>query len=125
MTPINKILFGIGAAIVLIIAVTIIWLSLANAHLKTQLAQAQANGTACHLANDEFSATVAKQNKAVERLRSNGVALEKQAKASALAARKTADAYLASADKLRKLKPRGDACKAVENLFDRYLEGRQ
>ncbi|MGB9154220.1 MAG: hypothetical protein WCD70_14160 [Alphaproteobacteria bacterium] len=121
MNPANKILLGLGAVIALILAVIFIWLSIANAHLKTQLAQAQANNTACHLANDEFVTQVARQNKAVETLKTAGVAREKHVQEAAYETQKTVRVYFLAAEKLRRTKMRGDACHAAENIFNAYL----
>jgi hypothetical protein len=124
MTPVNKIFLGIGAALVLIGTLTIIWLSLANAHLKTKLAQAQSDATACHMANDEFAAHVLRQNAAVQALRDDAAAHEKHAQLLSAEAKKTAQRYALAADKLRKAAPSGDACRAADALFNQYLESK-
>ena len=120
MNPVNKILLGIGAAAGLIIAVVIVWLSLANAHLKTELAQTEANNTACHLANDEFVTQVAIQNKAVDLLKTQSLAREKRAQAAARQTEKEAHSYFLLAAEMAKNKKQGDACHAAQALFDRY-----
>jgi len=125
MNPVNKILLGVGAALAALIAVAFMWLSLANAHLKTALAQAQANGTACHLANDAFTATVARQNKAVEQMKDENAVREKRAQAAAYEAQKAVRAYSLAAEKLRKIKPRGDACRSTEAIMNLYLKDKQ
>jgi hypothetical protein len=124
MTPVNKIFLGIGAALVLIGTLTIIWLSLANAHLKTKLAQAQSYATACHMANDEFAAHVLRQNAAVQALRDDAAAHEKHAQFLSAEAEKTAQRYALAADKLRKAAPSDDACRAADALFNQYLESK-
>jgi hypothetical protein len=121
MTPLNKVFLGIGAALVAIVAITIVWLSLANAHLKTQLAQAQANATACHIANDEFAARALRQNAAVQALRDDAAAREKQAQSLSAEAEKTARRFALAADKLKKATPQGDACRAADALFNQYV----
>jgi hypothetical protein len=123
MNPINKILSGVGAAIILIIAVTFIWLSLANAHLKTMLAEAQANGTACHIANDDFAAKIAQQNKAVEQLKADSAVREKRAIAAADAVQKRARKYFIAADRLRKARPKGNDCQAADAVLNAYIGG--
>jgi hypothetical protein len=123
MNLVNKILLGVGAALALVIVITFIWLSLANAHLKAQLAETQANSTACHLANGEFIAKVAQQNKAVEQLRIAGAAQTKRAQEAVIFAQKIARIYLRAAEKLRKAKPHGDACQATDTIINTYLNG--
>jgi hypothetical protein len=123
MNPVNKILFGLGAAVVLIITVAFVWLSLANAYLKTELAESQANDTACHLANDEFAAKAAAQNRAVAQLRDESLAHEKRAQEAVREAQKSAQVFLKAADKLRKTNMHGDACKTSEALLDDYIGG--
>jgi hypothetical protein len=121
MSLIDKIILGIGAALALAVMICVLWLIVANAHLKTQLAQAQANDTACHLANDEFTAQIARQNQAVEKLRIASEAREKRAQEAALDAQKTARGYLAAAAKLAKAGAGGDACRSANKLLDSYL----
>ena len=123
MNPINKALLGAGAAVVFAIFVAFSWLLLANAHLKTKVAEAEAYGAACHFANDAFSVKVAQQNKAVKQLQANSLAHEKQAQAAAQAAQKTARVYFAAADEWREAKPHGNACATAETFFNIYLEG--
>jgi sensor histidine kinase regulating citrate/malate metabolism len=121
MNPFNKIFLGMGALIALAVAVVFIWLSLANAHLKVDLAQEQENDTACRLANDQFVTQVAQQNKAVERLKTESIAREKHAQALAEQAQKNARASFLVAEKLRKTKEHGDACRSSETIFNQYL----
>ena len=122
MNPVNKILLGIGAAVVFVIVVAFICLSLANAHLKTQLAEALANGTACHLVNDDFAVRAAEQNRAVAALQTESAAREKKAKAAVSAAQKAADGYLRAAEKIRATKKTGDACVAAMRALNDYAE---
>ncbi len=124
MNPLNKILLGIGAFVALVIIVAFVWLSLANAHLKTQLAQSQSLGTACIIANRDFASKTTQQNKAVVALQKAGLAREKKAQRAAFEAQRTVRAYTLAADKLRKLKITGDQCVAAQNLFQDYLGAR-
>ncbi len=123
MNPVNKILLGIGAVVALVIAGVIIWLTLANAHLKTQLAQSQGEATACHMANAEFAAKAAEQNRAVAALAAESAAREKNAKDAAQTAQKTAQGFLADANRLSAKQSSGDDCKAADGLFNGYLGG--
>ena len=122
MNPLNKILLGVGAAFALVIIVAFVWLSLANAHLKTQLAQMQANDTACHMANDDFAVKQALQNKAVRRLQAASIARERRAQAAAYQAQKTLRAAYLAAEQLRVRKlPQGDDCKIAAGLLDQFI----
>ncbi|MDR3425306.1 MAG: hypothetical protein P4M13_09610 [Alphaproteobacteria bacterium] len=123
MNPVNKILLGVGAVVALALTVVFVWLSLTNAHLKTALAEANASGTACHLANDDFVAKIAQQNKAVEQLKAESALREKRAEAAAEAAQEVARTYFVAADTLRKAKPRGDRCKAADAVLNAYIGG--
>ena len=122
MNPINKIMYGIGAAIVLILVIVFVWLTLTNAHLRTQLAEAQANGAACHLVNDDFALKQAQQNRAIETMRQEAQAHVKQVQAAALEAQKQAHLYLRAAEKLRRKPSAGDACKDADALLSTYVK---
>lgn len=112
MNPLNKILWGVGAGIVLFITIIIIWLSLAKAHLEVQLAHAEASNTSCQLANDEFRQTTEQQNHAIELLRHPKVA-------QPVATKKTGhDDYR---EWLQRQKPSGDACQAASALIDQAV----
>lgn len=121
MNPLNKIFLGMGAAIALAVSIAIVWLMLANAHLKTQLAQAQAGEIVCHMANDEFTTSVATQNKAIDALRADAAAREAKAALDMKAADKTAQGFLNSAASLSRRKPMADACKTADDIANAYL----
>jgi hypothetical protein len=121
MTLTNKILLGLFTGVGLVIIVAFFWLSLANAHLKTQLAHEQAKNAAYVLANDAFSSQVEAQNKALEALKADGALREKRAQEAADAAQEKARIFFIAAENLRKMKARGDACKAADALFTAYL----
>jgi hypothetical protein len=122
MTLVNRILFGLRAFFALVVIVAFIWQSLANAYLKAQLAQSQANGTACHLANDEFASAVAEQNKAVEELKQSSLAHERRAQAEAENAQKSARAYFKIAKQLRKAASGKEVCSSADQLLNSYLK---
>ncbi|MDR3450728.1 MAG: hypothetical protein P4M15_13465 [Alphaproteobacteria bacterium] len=123
MDPINKILLGVGAAIVAVIAFAFLWLAIANAHLKAQLAGAQANMTACHIANDDFAATALRQNQAIGALKTRADAQMKQARIEEAAAQKIMRKYYLAAEKIGAAQPHGDACRAAGDLIDTYIRG--
>ena len=125
MNPLNKILLGAGVAVVVTIIATFVWLSLANAHLRAQLAEAVANGTACHFANNDFAARITEQNRAVATLQSESSAREKSAQVAMRAAEKTAQGYLLAAVKIRKTTVRGDNCRAAEDIVNAYIGSAQ
>jgi len=120
MNPLNKILLGIGGAITLIIAIVIIWLCFANAHLRVQLAEAQANDTACQITNDDFRRKAEQQNQAIALLKTAGTAEARRAEEAVKAAEKKAAAFQADADRLKRQKSSGNDCKAAADLVDRY-----
>ena len=123
MNLLNKILLGAGFFAAAAIVGAFVWLSLANAHLKIQLAEAVANGTACQFANNDFVARVAEQNRAVVVLQAKSAAREKSAQEEMHAAQKTAQGYLVAAEKIRKMKVRGDKCRAAEDIVNAYIGG--
>jgi hypothetical protein len=123
MSPVNKILLGAVAAVALAIVVAFVWLSLANAHLKTQLAEERTRGTACLMANDAFTARIAEQNKAVELMKTASAAREKKAHEAANEAQEKARLFFVAADKLRKMKMDGGGCKAADAILNAYLGG--
>jgi hypothetical protein len=117
MDIINKVLLGAGTAAVF----ALFWLSLANAHLKTQLAEARTDVFAYRMANDDFAATLERQNKAVAQLKADSARREKRAQEAADAAQEKARLFFIAADKLRKTMVHGDACTAANSLLDAYL----
>jgi hypothetical protein len=123
MNPINRILWGGGAAALFALVAVFVWLSLSNAHLKVALAQALESGMACSIANQNFVASEAQRSKAVAALKAEAEAREKRALAAAKDAQKKARVYFLAAERLRKTPLSGDTCKAAENLINSYLEG--
>ena len=121
MNPLNKILLGIGAAIALIIAIVIIWLCFINAHLRVQLAEAQANDTACQITNDDFRRKAEQQDQAIASLKTISAAAAHRADEAVKAAEKKAAAFQADADRLKRQKSSGDDCKAAADLLDHYV----
>jgi len=111
MSVINKIALG-GAALVVL---TVGWLFVANARLRAEVAEARANIIACRMANDDFSAVVAKQNKAVEQIKADSENRIRRTK-------ENAQKYLVAAEKIKKTKMHGEACQAADALFNLYLE---
>ncbi len=122
MSLINKIFIGIGAALMLIVAIAILWLWLVDAHLRVQLATAQADSAACHLANDTFADEVAKQNKEVEAIRKNAEAHRARARLESLQAQVAARHWLEAAAKISNQKIAGDQCRVAGKLIDEYLD---
>jgi hypothetical protein len=120
MILINKILFGIGAVLVLGATVIFVWMMLANAHLRADLAEARGNAATCHLANDNFADTVAKQNKAVAAMQSRTKQREKSAQTESYRAQQAARKWFLAADILEKQKIGSDECRAATQLFDQY-----
>lgn len=123
MNPLDKILLGIGAALALAVTVGIVTLVLINAHLRVELAEAQANDSACKVANDDFRQKTEQQDQAIADLRTAGEAHARQAEASLQAAEKTAATYQSDAARLAKQTASGDDCKAAARLFDAYVGG--
>lgn len=119
MNPINKILLGAGAGAVLAIAGVIMWLSLANAHLRVELAEAQKSISTYEVVNDEFRQKTELQNRAVEMLKSENLAQKRLAASS----KQQAKIFRAKAAKILVSKPGGDDCTAASELFDRYITG--
>jgi hypothetical protein len=121
MNLLDRILLGIGAGLALVIAIVIIWLSFANAHLRAELAEAHAADTACQMANDDFRSKTEQQNQAIALLNTESAARERRAAEAEQAAQKTVERYQSDAAKLAKLKSSGDDCKAAAALLDRYI----
>ncbi len=117
----NNILIGLGAAVALIIAVVIMWLSIANAHLKAELATAESNNSTCHIVNDNFKTEVEKQNAAVKALQTEAAARALQSAEAEKAAAATAAHYTRAAAALMKRKAAGDECHAAKGLIDGYV----
>jgi hypothetical protein len=122
MNPLSKILWGVGLAVAFVVLVAFVYLVVVNAHLKTQLAQAQANDTACRLANDDFVAEVARQNEIVGALRSETLAREKQAQTAEAQAHKQAHIYWKAAAKVLSHKAGQNICASSENMMNDYLK---
>ncbi|MDD3371116.1 MAG: hypothetical protein PHE27_04740 [Alphaproteobacteria bacterium] len=97
-------------------------ISIANAGLKADLAEAQARSHACLLANAEFETRIEKQNAAVEKMKALGEARGRRAAEAARTAKDEVQKYLAAAETLRAAKVGGDACAAAAALFDAYLK---
>lgn len=121
MSLLDKIMFGTGAAILLFIAIFIMWLLIANAHLRAKLAEANANGTACHLVNDEFRQKLEQQNQAVLALRNESAARAKKALEAEQKALGTATQLQKHAAHLAQQKSSGDDCKEAAKLLDGYI----
>jgi hypothetical protein len=123
MNLIDKILFGAGAIVALVIAVIIVWLCLANAHLRADLAEARVNTTACRLANGDFRQQALRQDAAIAALRLEGAARAKRAAAASAVAEKTAAGFQADASRLAGQKAGGEDCRAATALLDHYIAG--
>lgn len=123
MNPLDKIFIGIGAGILLIVTVVIIWLSIANAHLRAELADANANGTACHIVNDEFQQKADQQNQAITILQNDSALRARRAAEAEQAAAKTAALYQKDVARLTRKKSSGDQCAATADLLKRYIAG--
>ncbi|MDE2029605.1 MAG: hypothetical protein KGI97_03470 [Alphaproteobacteria bacterium] len=123
MTLLNKIIFGVTAALLLITGGAVVWLLLVNAHVKMELAQAQADDGICRLANGDFADKVVRQNAAVAQMEQASVAQSKQAQVREAAARKAKIFYEKRAREIAAWQEKGDACKAADKLFDDYLAG--
>lgn len=118
MNLLDNILLGIALAA----ALTILWLGLANAHLRADLAEARGGMTACQMANDEFRQKTEQQNRTVLALQSQTEALRHKAASAAQALEKTAAGYEDAAQKLAREKAEGDDCRATSALIDRVVE---
>jgi len=125
MNPLTKILIGAGAVLAAGVMIIIAWLAITNMHVRTELAEAQANDTACILANDAFEQKTAAQNKAITALQIESAARARRADLAEKAAAQTVAAYQADAAKLAQQKPGNDACKAADALLSHYIAGRK
>ena len=123
MNPLDKIFIGLGAGILLLITIVIIWLNIANAHLRAELAVANANGTTCHLANDEFQQKVEQQNQAIAVLQNDSALRARHAAEAEQAAAKMAALYQKDAARLTRQKSSGNACAATAALLNSYIAG--
>ena len=123
MNPLNKILLGCGAAIALIIAIIIVWLSLANAHLKTQLAISESKNNVCAMANDDFRAAVERQNQALQQLSYDKEAQAARAAAAEQQAQNSIRIYQQDVARLKRRTSSGDDCKSASDLLDYYILG--
>lgn len=121
MNPVNKILLGVGAGIVLVVAFVTMWLTLANAHLKVQLAEARADMGTCESANDDFRQKTEMQNRIIGEWKNQDQARQKQMEILKHAAQKKSANLDQNATKLSYAKPSGDDCKAVEALMNQFL----
>ncbi|MDE1901653.1 MAG: hypothetical protein KGI37_08430 [Alphaproteobacteria bacterium] len=122
MNPVGKMMMGIGLAIAFVIVVAAVYLYLANAHLHALLADARADGTACHAANDDFAAAVARQNDAVAKIERTAQLREEAARNQIAAAREEARADEKAADAMMKRQTTTDRCKAADALLDDYIK---
>jgi hypothetical protein len=123
MSLINKLFLGIGAAIVLIVAIVVVWLCLANAHLEAKLAEATANKIACQLANDDFRQKTEQQNQAIAALQKQGADQQAAAAIASREAEKRAAVFQNDAARLAQQKNSGDDCMAAAALLDQYVAG--
>jgi len=123
MTPLNKILLGIGAGMVVIVAIIIVWLCLANAHLRVALAETQEQATACHLANEAFGRQAQEQNQAISLLKQETEARARNSAAAVRAAQKRAAVFEADAARLQRQKNVGEDCHAAAALMDQAMAG--
>ncbi|MDE1901536.1 MAG: hypothetical protein KGI37_07830 [Alphaproteobacteria bacterium] len=123
MNPITKIAVGIGAVLAIIIVGVFIWLFVANANLKAQLAQSQSDATACHMANQDFADKAAVQNKAIAALQAAADARARRAAAADKAAQKQAQGLMKRAAHIAAAKSGPDACAAANNLMNAYIGG--
>lgn len=121
MNPIHKIALAAGSAVALSVGIALVWLTLANAHLKTELAKAQALNVACRMANEEFASRIARQNKAIQYMRDEGERRKEKADAEIQKAHKAAQAFYGAAEKLRKAKVGGDPCQAADAMLSAYI----
>ncbi len=121
MNPINKIALAAGSAVAFSVGIALCWLALANAHLKTELAEAQSLNVACRMANEEFAARVARQNNAIQNMRDEDERRKEKADAEIQKAHKAAQAFYGAAEKLRKAKVDGDPCKAADAMLNAYI----
>ena len=120
MTPIHKI---IGMAVLLFgVVVGVAGLLLANAHLKTQLAEAQRDYAACHIANDQFATDVSRQNKLIAQWKNENNAREKAAILAQATAQKQTQVFQLRIKKLSATKISGDDCQSANQIINAYLE---
>jgi hypothetical protein len=123
MNLLDKIFLGVGAGIALTVAIAIVWLSLANAHLRVSLAEAQENAAACQLANDDFREQAGKQDRAMAVLKAEDEARTRRVQQAEQTAQKSAAKDRADTDRLERQKSSGDDCKSAAALLDRYIAG--
>lgn len=123
MNPVSKILLGIGAVVALAVAIIIVWLSLANAHLRAELAETRVNVTACEIANDDFRQKTEKQNQTITQMKTDGAERERAGRIAVQNARKSAAGFQSDAGRIAKQKSSGDDCKAAAALLNDYIAG--
>lgn len=121
MMNLNIVWIAIGAAVTLIIATAIIWLTLANDHLRSQVAVLQGGVATCRLANDEMRDKIAQQNRAIAAWRQAEAARAAAAGAALQKAQVRSAQWMRQADAWLRTQTTGDDCAAAQKLMRDYL----
>ena len=123
MNPLNKILLGLGGSVTLVIAVVIVWLCIANAHLRVELADLRRTTMACEMTNDEFRQTTVQQNHAIQTLQAASEAQH----ANAIIAEKNAQRAVVMLRNhikdLQNQKSSTNDCTSANALLNHYIAG--
>lgn len=117
----NMILFAIGAALALIIVAVILWLSVANAHLKSEVAIVQNARAACLFANDGMRQKIQRQNKAIADWQNAQTARAAKAAQALKQAQSNAAFWMRQADDWLKTRMTGDDCVTAHKIVQDYL----
>ncbi|MBV8061636.1 MAG: hypothetical protein JO126_04625 [Alphaproteobacteria bacterium] len=112
----NGILGIIAAAVMLILVTSIIWLLLANAHLRAQIATLQGHISACTIANQDMRDKVSQQNAAIQSWRHAETERAARAAQNLRQAQKRAAVWMRQADAWLKIQVTGDDCIAAQKL---------